>query len=202
MLLEIGAVKIKIDTPYQWASGWLSPIYCDNRLSLSYPEVRSYIKHAFVKFIQQYYPDVQAIAGVATAGIPQAALIADALSLPMLYVRAKPKGHGTQSQIEGQVAKGASVLLIEDLVSTGMSSLKAVEVLRKEGIKVSGLAAIFSYGFDLASANFEQAQVPFHTLCDYDTMINKAISQGKIQAEALELLQNWRKAPAAWKPKA
>ena len=153
-LLEIGAVKLQLHDPFTWASGWKSPIYCDNRLSLSFPEVRNNIKLAFCDLIKDYYSNAEAIAGVATAGIPQGALLADALELPFIYIRSSPKSHGRTNQIEGAFSEGQKIVVLEDLVSTGKSSLAAVDTLRRENIEVLGMISIFNYGFPLAQQNF------------------------------------------------
>ena len=198
MLLEIGAIKLNLDQPFKWSSGWNSPIYCDNRLSLSYPDTRKFIKNALVDTIKRNFPDVQAIGGVATAGIPQGALVADALDIPFVYVRSKPKGHGMENMIEGKVTKGQKVVLIEDLVSTGGSSLKAADALKAAGFIVMGMAAIFTYGFDLASENFAQANIPLKCLSDYNQLLEEALKQGQIKEEQLETLENWRADPSSW----
>lgn len=199
MLLEIGAVRLRPHEPYQWASGWLSPIYCDNRLTLSYPQVRTFLKNKFMKLVRQHYIDVQVIAGVATAGIPHAAVLADMLALPLIYVRAKAKEHGTGSLIEGKIEAGQRVLVIEDLISTGKSSLAVIEHLRSVGAKVIGLMSVFSYEFEEAHRNFEQAKVPFHTLCDYPILVEEATKKNLISVEDLETLHSWRESPMTWK---
>lgn len=201
MLLEIEAVKLRPHEPFQWASGWNSPIYCDNRLTLSYPKVRTFITKALVEMIKKEFPTVTAIAGVATAGIPQAALVAHELDLPMLYVRAKPKEHGTQSQIEGKLNDDDKIVLIEDLISTGQSSLAAVHILQSTQAKVIGMAAIFTYGFDRATRNFSQAAIDLKTLCDYSTLVEQAISQNYLKEEDHEILTKWRDKPENWMPK-
>jgi orotate phosphoribosyltransferase len=201
MLLEIEAVKLRPHEPFQWASGWNSPIYCDNRLTLSYPKVRTFITKALVEMIKKEFPEVTAIAGVATAGIPQAALVAHELDLPMLYVRAKPKEHGTQSQIEGKLNADDKVVLIEDLISTGQSSLAAVHVLQSTRAKVIGMAAIFTYGFDRATRNFSQAAIDLKTLCDYSILVEQAISQNYLEEADHEILTKWRDKPENWMPK-
>ncbi|WP_338765058.1 orotate phosphoribosyltransferase [Bernardetia sp. ABR2-2B] len=201
MLLEIEAVKLRPHEPFQWASGWNSPIYCDNRLTLSYPKVRTFITKALVEMIKKEFPDVTAIAGVATAGIPQAALVAHQLDLPMLYVRSKPKEHGTQSQIEGKLNSDDKVVLIEDLISTGQSSLAAVHVLQSTRAKVIGMAAIFTYGFDRAVRNFSQAAIDLKVLSDYSTLVEEAISQNYLEEKDHEILKKWRDKPENWMPK-
>ena len=197
-LLDIEAIKLNIDNPFTWSSGWKSPIYCDNRLSLSYPEIRSFIKKRLSDNIKKVYPDVEAIAGVATAGIPQGALIADELDIPFVYVRSKPKGHGMENMIEGKITKGQKVVVVEDLVSTGGSSLKASEALIATGFEVLGMAAIFTYGFDLADKNFEEAGIPLFCLSNYGLLLEEGLKRNYIQESQMELLKDWRKDPANW----
>lgn len=198
-LLTIGAIRLSPDKPFKWASGWYSPIYCDNRLSLSFPEVRSQVKEGLLEIIRDKFPQVQAIAGVATAGIPQGALLAEALNLPFLYVRPKPKDHGMENLIEGKIESGQQVVVIEDLISTGGSSLKAVEALKDAGAKVLGMAAIFTYGFPLAEDNFKKAGVTLYTLSHYSALLEMATAKKHIPAEALKTLEEWRQAPDKWK---
>ncbi|MGI9544621.1 MAG: orotate phosphoribosyltransferase [Cyclobacteriaceae bacterium] len=198
MLLEIGAIKLDPNQPFTWASGWQSPIYCDNRLALSFPKTRSYIKEILSQEIKQHFPGVEAVAGVATAGIPQGALVADALDLPFIYVRSKPKGHGMENLIEGKVVPQQKVVVIEDLISTGGSSLKAVYALQSAGFQVLGLAAIFSYGFQLADKNFQQDQIRWFSLSNYEALIRQALAKNYIQDDQLELLQSWRHSPDEW----
>ena len=197
-LLEIGAIRLSPSKPFKWASGWLSPIYCDNRLSLSFPESRTIIKDSLVALIKAKFPEVEAIAGVATAGIPQGALVADALNLPFIYVRPKPKDHGMQNLIEGKVTVGQKVVVIEDLISTGGSSLKAVEALRDADVEVLGMVAIFTYGFDLAANNFETSGVMLHTLSNYHALIKLAAEKGYIKDSEIKSLGDWRAAPDKW----
>ncbi len=197
-LLDIGAIKLNPDQPFTWASGWRSPIYCDNRLALSFPEIRDYIKHALSTAVREYFSGTEAIAGVATAGIPQGALVADELDLPFIYVRSKPKGHGLTNQIEGRQVPDQKVAVIEDLVSTGGSSLKAVEAIRDAGMEVLGMVSIFTYGFDLSIRNFEQANVPYVSLSDYDTLIRVGIEEDLIPEAQIERLKAWRKSPDSW----
>lgn len=197
-LLEINAIKLQPNNPFTWASGWKSPIYCDNRLSLSHPEVRTFIKENLAKKIQSEFPDVEAIAGVATAGIAPGALVADKLNLPFVYVRPKPKDHGRQNMIEGEIEKGKKVVVIEDLVSTGGSSLKAVAALRDEGIEVLGLASIFTYGFNVAKESFEAAECKYFSLSDYPTLVEIAQKEGYITAGDMDNLAQWREAPDKW----
>ncbi len=198
MLLKIGAIKINLRRPYTWSSGWNSPIYCDNRLSLSYPDIREYIKKELAKSIKSSFPDVEAIAGVATAGIPQGALVADELGLPFIYVRSKPKGHGLENMIEGKVVKKQKVVVLEDLVSTGSSSLKAAEALKSQKVKVLGMAAIFTYGFDLADENFKNAGFPLIVLSSYADMLQVAVSEKIIKEKDLIQLKSWRVDPESW----
>lgn len=197
-LLEIEAIRLSPDNPFTWASGWKSPIYCDNRLSLSYPEIRTFIKESLVSVIHKYFLSIEAIAGVATAGIPQGALIADKLDLPFIYVRSKAKGHGMENMIEGKVTRGQKVVVVEDLVSTGGSSLKAVEDLRKNGVEVLGMVAIFTYGFDIAKENFQNAGVKLVCLSDYEHMLEQAVTDKFILDNALATLQKWRVDPGSW----
>ncbi|WP_448520296.1 orotate phosphoribosyltransferase [Rhodoflexus sp.] len=198
LLLEAGAVRLSPHEPFTWASGWKSPIYCDNRLTLSFPHIRSYIKEALANAAREVFPQAEAIAGVATAGVPQGTLLADLLNLPFLYVRPKPKGHGLENLIEGKIMPGAKVLLVEDLVSTGGSSLKAAQAIRNAGMEAYGMLATFSYDFDLTRQNFEQAEVPLYTLCTYPTLLIEAVAQDLITEEDMASLQEWRKAPEVW----
>ncbi len=197
-LLEIKAIRLQPQQPFTWASGWKSPIYCDNRLSLSFPEVRTYIKNQLVNVIKANFPEADGIAGVATAGIPQGALIADALHLPFIYVRSKPKGHGMENMIEGKVNPGQKVVVVEDLISTGGSSLKAVEALKAAGVEVLGMVAIFTYGFDLAQKNFQQAKIKLICLSDYEALLPIAIKANYASSDDLNSLGEWRKAPESW----
>jgi orotate phosphoribosyltransferase len=197
-LLEIQAIRLQPEKPFTWASGWKSPIYCDNRLSLSYPAVRSLIKDNLVKAIQENFSGVEAIAGVATAGIPQGALLADALGLPFIYVRSKPKGHGMENMIEGKVTAGQKVVVVEDLVSTGGSSLKAAKDLLNAGFEVMGMVAIFTYGFDVAVENFKEAGIDLICLSDYSAMLPQALANDYIDDETLASLVEWRRDPSTW----
>lgn len=197
-LLDIKAIKIQPSNPFTWTSGWKPPIYCDNRVSLSFPKVRSYITDELVNSIKQNFTHVDAIAGVATAGIPQAALVAQQLNLPMIYVRDKAKSHGMTNQIEGYIEEGKKVVVIEDLVSTGGSSLKAIQALREAGIEVLGLCAIFTYGFDVASTLFADHDVPFVSLSDYHDLITLLKTEGHISEKEYNRLSEWRKAPDKW----
>ncbi|MCE7057038.1 orotate phosphoribosyltransferase [Algoriphagus sp. AGSA1] len=198
-LLEIQAIRLQPEKPFTWASGWKSPIYCDNRLSLSFPGVRTLIKDQLVRCIQHYFPNVEAIAGVATAGIPQGALLANELDLPFIYVRSKPKGHGMENMIEGKVVPGQKAVVVEDLVSTGGSSLKATQDLLDAGFEVLGMVAIFSYGFDVAAQNFEKANMKLVCLSHYEAMLPRAVKRNYITNDALASLSEWRKDPENWK---
>lgn len=193
-LLDIGAIKLRPNAPFTWASGWKSPIYCDNRLSLSFPILRKSITKYLIEAIKIKYPQVEAIAGVATAGIPQGALIAAELDLPFIYVRSSAKGHGMTNLIEGQIVEGQKVVVIEDLISTGGSSLKAVADLRENGIEVLGMAAIFTYGFDVAASNFENAKCPLVCLSDYTKLVEIA----NLPTEESNTLNAWRVNPSIW----
>jgi orotate phosphoribosyltransferase len=197
-LLQIKAVVLKPNDPFTWASGWKSPIYCDNRLVLSYPEIRDAVAEAFANEIREKYPNAKSISGVATGGIAQGALVAAKLGLPMTYVRSSAKGHGRQNQVEGVVNQGEETVVIEDLISTGGSSLKAVDALREAGAKVSGLVAIFTYGFQKSIDAFSEAKVPFSTLTNYSLLIEEAQKLGYVSAEQVESLNEWRQAPDQW----
>lgn len=199
MLLQIGAIKLNTAKPFTWSSGWKSPIYCDNRLSLSYPAIRTAIRDNLAEAIRQHFPSAQGIAGVATAGIPQGALVADVLGLPFLYVRSSPKGHGMENLIEGKTEAGQKLVVVEDLVSTGGSSLKAVEALRKADITVLGMVSIFNYGFEVADQNFTREQVPLVSLSDYSHLIQLALEKKYIHEEQVVSLKAWRVDPANWK---
>lgn len=198
-LLEIQAIRLQPEKPFTWASGWKSPIYCDNRLSLSFPEVRNLIKNHLVKSVSHFFQNAEAIAGVATAGIPQGALIANELGLPFIYVRSKPKGHGMENMIEGKITPGQKVVVVEDLVSTGGSSLKAAEDLKNAGFEVLGMVAIFSYGFEVAAQNFSKAGVKLVCLSHYDALLPIAVKRNYVTAEMLDSLSEWRKDPGSWK---
>jgi orotate phosphoribosyltransferase len=198
-LLEIEAIKLRPNEPFKWASGWNSPIYCDNRLSLSYPSSRNLIKEGLISLIKSNFPQVEAIAGVATAGVPQGAILADALNIPFVYVRPKPKDHGMANLIEGKITPGQKVVVVEDLISTGGSSLKAVEALKDSKFEVLGMVAIFTYGFHIAEENFKNAGVKLATLSNYESLVAEAVKKGIIKNESLASLQEWRKDPAVWK---
>jgi len=198
ILLSTKAVKLNLNNPFKWSSGWNSPIYCDNRITLSYPEERTIIRESLVTLIREKFGDPETIAGVATAGIPQGALVADQLKKPFIYVRPKPKGHGMQNMIEGKVEEGKSVVLVEDLISTGGSSLKAAQALIDAGMKVLGLVAIFTYGFDLSNKNFKEAGISFYCLSNYAVLSEIALQMGYIKPEQLDSLRSWRNAPDTW----
>ncbi len=197
-LLAIEAIKLNSDTPFTWSSGWKSPIYCDNRLSLSYPALRTYIKKNLAAVINQYFAGAQCIAGVATAGVAQGALVADVLELPYIYVRPKPKDHGMGNLIEGKIEKGQKVVLVEDLISTGGSSLKAAQALQEAGFIVIGMVAIFTYGFDVAEKSFEEANIPLVCLSDFNFLVQTALANNSISADQLAYIQSWRVNPATW----
>ena len=197
-LLQIKAIKLQPSQPFTWASGWKSPIYCDNRITLSHPAVRTYIRQKLAELIQEEYGTVDVIAGVATAGIPQGVLVAQELGLPFIYVRAKAKEHGTGSLIEGEIIEGQRVVVIEDLISTGKSSLQAIDALRTAGLSVAGLVAIFNYGFKQAEENFAAAKCRFSTLSDYPALINYAAEHSYIPKNEIDLLSQWREDPANW----
>jgi orotate phosphoribosyltransferase len=197
-LLQINAVKLSPDKPYTWASGWKSPIYCDNRKVLSHPYIRDYIKSELCNVVFEKHENADIIAGVATAGIAWGAMVADQLKLPFIYVRPKPKEHGLGNQIEGEYKTGQKVVVIEDLVSTGKSSLQVVEVLKKEGLEVLGMVSIFNYQFDAGKKAFEDAGVLLNSLTDYSSLLQIAEKRGFIQPSQGEVLLNWRKDPANW----
>jgi orotate phosphoribosyltransferase len=195
-LLEIKAVKLSPNAPFTWASGILSPIYCDNRVALSYPAVRNFLKQCLKEASE--FATFNTVAGVATAGIPHGTLLADALGKPFVYVRPSAKDHGRKNLIEGELPPNARVLVVEDLISTGGSCLKAVEALREAGAEVVGVLAIFQYGFDEAKKAFEENNVPLKTISDYDTLVHEAVSIGYISANDLSTLQKWRENPKGW----
>ncbi len=198
MLLSIKAVRLQPDKPFTWASGWLSPIYCDNRKVNSYPEVRTYVKEQLAAIIREQFPDVEAVAGVATGAISQGALVADLLNLPFAYVRPKPKDHGMGNQIEGELKEATKVVVVEDLISTGGSSLKAVEALKAAGMEVLGMVASYTYGFPQAEKAFEKAGVRLITITDYEHVVQQAAATGYISPSDVEILRQWRKAPQEW----
>ncbi|WP_297447480.1 orotate phosphoribosyltransferase [uncultured Alistipes sp.] len=198
-LLQIKAIKLNPANHFTWASGWYSPIYCDNRKILSYPAVRKQVCEGFAEIVREKYPDVDIVAGVATGAIAHGVLVAEKLGKPFIYVRSSPKTHGLSNQVEGEFWPGAKVVVIEDLVSTGGSSLSAVEALRENGCEVLGMAAIFTYGFPTARENFAGADVRLDTLSDYKTMIELAAREGYVREDELLTLQEWRRDPANWK---
>lgn len=197
-LLQIKAIKLQPDDPFTWASGWKSPIYCDNRIALSHPRIRTYIRQELVKAVEKHYGRPDAIAAVATGAIAQGALVAESMGLPLIYVRPEPKQHGAKNQIEGDIAKNQTVVVIEDLVSTGKSSLKVVEALRSSGILVKGMLCVFNYGFELAKENFKQGQCPLYSLSNYEVLIKKALETKYITEQQLKSLQTWRIKPDQW----
>lgn len=198
-LMDIKAIKLQPNEPFTWASGWKSPIYCDNRKALSYADVRTFIKCAFADLARQKYADVDVVAGVATGAIAQGALVADLLGKPFIYVRSAPKDHGLANLIEGDLKAGQKVLVIEDLISTGGSSLKAVAALRDAGAEVLGMLAIFTYGFPVAANAFKEANVQLDTLSNYDDLIAEAVTRGYVSEGDIEALKQWRQDPANWR---
>ncbi|MDQ2864385.1 MAG: orotate phosphoribosyltransferase [Bacteroidota bacterium] len=199
-LLQIKAIKLSVDKPFTWASGWKSPIYCDNRKILSFPYIRDFIKSEICDLIFQSYEHAEMLAGVATAGIAWGAMSADQLKLPFIYVRPKPKEHGLGNQIEGYYEPGKKIVVIEDLISTGKSSLLVTEVLQNEGLQVEGMVSIFDYGFGAAKNAFEQAKISLHSLTDYDSVIELAIEQNYVSKEDQNTLLDWRSNPSQWNP--
>lgn len=197
-LLDVNAVKLDAEHPFTWASGWKSPIYCDNRKILSYPEARKIVYEAFVKIIQEHFKEVDVIAGVATGAIAYGILVAEAMGKPFVYVRPKPKDHGTGAQIEGHLPKGARVVVVEDLISTGGSSLSAVDCLQKSGAVVLGMVAIFTYNFIKSRRAFEYANVELYTLSHYEVLLEQALECNYIRKEDLEMLRQWRINPESW----
>lgn len=198
LLLQINAIKLNPQTPFLWASGWKSPIYCDNRITLSFPAIRNYIRDEFAKNIEQKFGKPDVIAGVATGAIGIGILVAEKLGLPFVYVRPEPKKHGRQNQIEGFLQKGQNVVVVEDLISTGNSSLMAVEALRENGANVKGMAAIFSYGFQLAEDNFKKANLELFTLSNYENLLNLALHKKYITEDEQQVLAQWRENPSVW----
>ena len=197
-LLGIKAIKLQPSNPFTWASGWKSPIYCDNRKLMSYPTIRNFLKIQFGRIILEKYPEVEAIAGVATGAIAPGAIVADLLGLPFVYVRATPKGHGLENLIEGDLKPNQKVIVIEDLVSTGISSLKAVEAIRKDGANVIGMVSIFTYDFPIATKNMQEANVELTTLSNYDAILEEAVRTEYIDESELQTLQDWRENPDTW----
>jgi orotate phosphoribosyltransferase len=198
-LLQVNAVKLNPENPFTWASGWKSPIYCDNRKVLSFPFTRDYIKSELCNVVFEKFPDAELLAGVATAGIAWGAMVADQLKLPYVYVRPKPKEHGLGNQIEGFYEKGQRVVVLEDLVSTGKSSLQVVDVLKEEGLEIAGMVSIFTYGFPVAVKMFSEAGVVYYPLTDYQTLIELALEKKIVSPDQLEILLKWRNDPAGWK---
>jgi orotate phosphoribosyltransferase len=198
-LLQVKAIKLQPNNPFTWASGWLSPFYCDNRKTLSYPELRNYVKLELVHKVLECFPEAEVVAGVATGAIAQGALVADELNLPFVYVRSKPKDHGLENLIEGDLKPGMKVVVIEDLISTGGSSLKAVEAIRNNACEVIGMVASYTYGFPVAENAFREANVRLETLTDYEHVVAEALATGYISEHDVELLHAWRQAPDKWK---
>lgn len=198
VLLQINAIKLSPKAPFTWASGWKSPIYCDNRIILSFPPVRNYIREEMAKFIEQHYGKPDAIAGVATGAIGIGMLVAEYLGLPFIYVRPEAKGHGRQNQIEGFIESGQNVVVIEDLISTGKSSLNAVKALKEANVNVKGMIAIFTYGFDIAKTNFETENINLHTLSNYENLLAEAVETNYIAEGELETLSAWNNNPSEW----
>jgi len=197
-LLQINAIKLNPQQPFTWASGWKSPIYCDNRKVLSFPYIRDFIKSEMCNVVFEKFPDAETLAGVATAGIAWGAMVADQLKLPYIYVRPKPKEHGLGNQIEGFYEMGQKVVVVEDLISTGKSSLQVVEVLRKEGMEVVGMVSIFNYGFKIADDAFAAAGIPYYSLTNYASLITAAIEKGMVNADQENTLLKWRESPSTW----
>ncbi|QYJ67522.1 orotate phosphoribosyltransferase [Flavobacterium litorale] len=198
LLLQINAIKLNPKNPFTWASGWKSPIYCDNRITLSFPEVRNYIREAFAKNITENYGKPDVIAGVATGAIGIGMLVADVMELPFVYVRPEAKKHGRKNQIEGYLEEGQNVVVVEDLISTGNSSLQAVEALKAAGANVQGMVAIFTYGFDVSEENFKKAAIQLNTLGNYDTLLQLAVSKEYITEAEHKTLKKWRQNPSEW----
>jgi orotate phosphoribosyltransferase len=199
-LLQINAIRLNPQQPFTWASGWKSPIYCDNRKTLSFPYIRDFVKSELCNIIFEQFPDAGLLAGVATAGIAWGAMAADQLKLPFIYVRPKPKDHGLGNQIEGHYEAGQKVVVIEDLISTGKSSLQVCDVLKNQGLQIEGMVSIFTYGFPVAAEAFKNAGVKLTSLTNYETLVALAIEKGIIGAGEENTLLNWRKDPAGWKP--
>lgn len=197
-LLKVKAIKLQPTNPFTWASGWKSPFYCDNRKTLSYPELRTFVKTEIARLIMEQFPEVEAVAGVATGAIAQGALVADAMGLPFVYVRSKPKDHGLENLIEGELKPGMKVVVVEDLISTGGSSLKAVEAIRSNACEVIGMVASYTYGFDVATEAFKAADVKLVTLTNYEAVVQEALNIGYIAESDVDMLHEWRKDPAHW----
>ena len=197
-LLKVKAIKLQPTNPFTWASGWRSPFYCDNRKTLSYPDLRTFVKLETARLIIERFPEAEAVAGVATGAIPQGAMVADTLALPFVYVRSKPKDHGLENLIEGDLKHGSKVVVVEDLISTGGSSLKAVEAIRNYGCEVVGMVASYTYGFDVAEKAFADAKIKLVTLTNYEAVVAEALRIGYIKESDVELLNEWRKSPSQW----
>jgi orotate phosphoribosyltransferase len=198
-LLKVKAIKLQPTNPFTWASGWRSPFYCDNRKTLSYPDLRTFVKLETARLIIERFPEAEAVAGVATGAIPQGAMVADTLALPFVYVRSKPKDHGLENLIEGDLKPGSKVVVVEDLISTGGSSLKAVEAIRNYGCEVVGMVASYTYGFDVAEKAFADAKIKLVTLTNYEAVVAEALRIGYIKESDVELLNEWRKSPSQWR---
>ncbi|AXO80171.1 orotate phosphoribosyltransferase [Olleya aquimaris] len=198
VLLQINAIKLQPKDPFTWASGWKSPIYCDNRVVLSYPPVRNYIREEISKFIEEHYGKPDVIAGVATGAIGIGILVAEYLGLPFVYVRPEAKGHGRKNQIEGHIESGQNVVVVEDLISTGKSSLNAVKALKEANVNVKGMIAIFSYGFEVSKNNFESENITLHTLSNYENLLKEAASSNYISEKEIETLSQWNANPSVW----
>ncbi|SNR61192.1 orotate phosphoribosyltransferase [Lutibacter flavus] len=198
LLLQIKAIKLEPNNPFKWASGWNSPIYCDNRTTLSFPKIRNYLRENLADIIEKEYGKPDVIAGVATGAIAIGVLVAQHLNVPFIYVRPEPKSHGRKNQIEGFLDKNKNVVVVEDLISTGKSSLNAVKALKEEGANVKGMVAIFNYGFDIAAENFKNADVKLTTLSDYDHLLEQSLDSNYISEKELETLKNWRENPSKW----
>lgn len=199
LLLQINAIKLKPENPFTWASGWKSPIYCDNRILLSYPAIRNFVKEEMAKIVEELYGRPDVIAGVATGAIGMGALVADVMGLPFIYVRPQPKSHGRKNQVEGHLEAHQTVVVIEDLISTGMSSLNAVDALLDHQAQIKGMIAVFTYGFQVAEQNFTAKNIPLHTLSNYEFLIEQASETGYIKEDQLATLMEWRKDPSQWK---
>ncbi len=199
LLLQINAIKLNPKNPFTWASGWQSPIYCDNRLILSFPAIRNFVREEFSKHIEKEFGKPDVIAGVATGAIGIGMLVAEYMGLPFVYVRPEPKKHGRQNQVEGFLQKGQNVVVVEDLISTGNSSLLAVEALKEAGANIKGMVAIFTYGFDIAKENFKNANIELNTLADYTNLLELAVTKNYITEKELKTLQEWRESPSTWK---
>jgi len=199
LLLQINAIKLNPKNPFTWASGWQSPIYCDNRLILSFPAIRNFVREEFSKHIEKEFGKPDVIAGVATGAIGIGILVAEYMGLPFVYVRPEPKKHGRQNQVEGFLQKGQNVVVVEDLISTGNSSLLAVEALKEAGANIKGMVAIFTYGFDIAKENFKNANIELNTLADYNNLLELAVAKNYISEIELKTLQEWRESPSTWK---